>query len=348
MKLKRRALLGTTMRTLAAMTFVLCAAPVAAWAGDAIKVELVPKAMVGAGQPALVVRAEAAVGNLVLDVTRSTDGKRVKRASGPVAPGKSHSFPLELKAPGEARFAGTLALTLEDGQSGEMPIDVAVQLLPLLALKIAPEEVDLEKRSLRIAADRPLKRVQISVMSDSGTPLGTTEAAVDGTEARVSWKQSAGTPMRITVQAWDADEFFGAIELFPWRIDIPHEEVHFASGSHELGAAEGPKLEQSFALIQQAIDKYGKLATIRLFIAGHTDTVGDAASNRALSDRRARAIGRWFAQRGVKIPILYAGFGEDMLLLKTADDTDEAKNRRAEYIVAVDAPAMRGATWRPL
>lgn len=328
------------------MILLLWAVPAAA--EDAIKVELVPKAMAGAGQPALVVRAEAAVGNLVLDVKRSSDGKRVKLSSGPVPPGKSHAFPLELKAPGEARFAGTLALTLEDGQSGEMPIDVSVSLLPPLALKIAPGDVDLEKRTLRIEADRPLKKVQISVMSDSGTPLGTTEAGASGTEARVTWKQTAGTPLRITVQAWDADDFFGAIELFPWRVDIPHEEVHFASGSHEIGPQEGPKLEKSFALIQQAIDKYGKLANIRLFIAGHTDTVGDAASNRMLSDRRARSIGGWFARRGVKIPILYAGFGEEMLLLKTADDTDEAKNRRAEYIVAVDAPAMRGATWRPL
>lgn len=294
------------------------------------------------------VRAEAAVARIDLELTRSTDKKRVRLSSGAIAPGKSHSFPLELSSPGKAQFSGTLALKLEDGQGGEMPIDVGVELLPPLAVKIAPEDVDLAKKQLKISANRPLKKVQISVMSDTGTPLGTTEQDVGSDAAQVSWQQSPGTPLRITVQAWDADEFFGSIDLFPWRVDIPHEEVNFATGSHDITAAEAPKLEKSFALIKDAIEKYGKLATIRLFIGGHTDTVGDAASNRALSDRRAKSIGHWFEKRGVKIPISYAGFGEDLLLVKTPDQTDEAKNRRAEYIVAVEPPPMRGANWRPL
>jgi outer membrane protein OmpA-like peptidoglycan-associated protein len=336
------------LRAALSIALFLVATSRLAFAGDVIKVELVPKAQQGQGTPELVVRAEASIASLDLSITRSSDGKKIKQSSGAVSAGKLHRFPLEIAKPGKARFSGTLAVRLEDGQGGEMPIDVEAELLPQLEVKVAPEDVDLEKRKLRLSANRPLKKVQISVMSDVGTPLGTTEVPVDGSAAEVSWDQSKGTPMRITLQAWDEDEFFGAVELFPWRVDIPHEEVNFATGSHEVAGAEAPKLDKSLALIKDAIAKYGKLATIRLFIAGHTDTVGDAASNRALSDRRAQSIGRWFAQHGVKIPILYAGFGEDLLLVKTPDQTDEAKNRRAEYIVAVDAPAMKGATFRPL
>jgi outer membrane protein OmpA-like peptidoglycan-associated protein len=94
--------------------------------------------------------------------------------------------------------------------------------------------------------------------------------------------------------------------------------------------------------IQGAIRKYGALAKIRLFIAGHTDSVGDAASNRSLSRGRAKSIGRWFRKHGIKIPILSAGLGEDQLLIQTPDNTAEAKNRRAEYVVAVEAPALAG------
>ena len=324
-------------------------------AGEALKVELVPKAMKGQGLPELVVHAEAPLAKLTLTLKRSTDGKRLSMSAGPVHAGRSHRFELPMRKPGAAKFSGKLAVQLENGQSGEMPISVDVELVAPITVTIDREDVDLAARRLVLRADRDVEKVQVSLMSDSGTPLGTSVESWDG-DAKprgepiaVKWKQSAGTVMRITVQAFDPHGFFGAIELFPWRVDIPHEEVNFATGSFEIVATEEPKLATSYEQIQGAIDRFGKLASIRLFVAGHTDTVGDAASNRTLSNNRARSLGRWFKKRGVQIPILYAGFGEHMLLVLTPDNTDQAKNRRAEYIVAVDPPPIGGGVrWQPL
>ena len=103
--------------------------------------------------------------------------------------------------------------------------------------------------------------------------------------------------------------------------------------------------------MQSALQKYGELAEgVTLFVAGHTDTVGDAAANQVLSARRARAIARWFRSHGVKGAIRFAGFGESHLWVQTPDDADEPRNRRAEYIVAVDAPRIGGAevAWKSL
>lgn len=330
-------------------TSALLCAPSRARADDAVSIELVPKALHGEGQPALVVKAQTALSKVRLEVVRSTDKKRLSAEVSGLAPGKAHHFPLTMTAPGRARFEGKLSIALDDGQTGEMPIAVEAELLGPLGLTVAPEDLALPARTLTLGASRPIKRVELSLTSDQGTPMGVVEAGADGTRATVTWPESRETVLRIHVRAWDADGFFGAVELFPWRVDIPHEEVHFASGAHDIPAGEASKLEGSFSEVSKAIDKYGKLATIRLFIAGHTDTVGDAGSNRGLSERRAQSIGRWFKKRGITIPILTAGFGEDVLLVKTADETDEAKNRRAEYIVAVDAPAVRGKTpWQPL
>ena len=208
------------------------------------------------------------------------------------------------------------------------------------------EDVDLAKKELRVGASREVKKIEISCMSDTGTPLGTTvvddPANADG-KFIAAWEQSKGTVLRISVKAIDASGFFGGVDLFPWKVDIPHEEVNFKSGSFDIDATETAKLEASFKQIEGAIQKYGKLATIKLFIAGHTDTVGDDGSNLRLSNDRARSIGRWFKKRGVKIAVLYAGFGEQLLAVQTPDETDEVKNRRAEYIVAVEAPAMKGS-----
>jgi outer membrane protein OmpA-like peptidoglycan-associated protein len=170
-----------------------------------------------------------------------------------------------------------------------------------------------------------------------------------GTPIRVSWTQSAGTTMKLTVRAHDPDGFYFGVELYPWRVEIPHEEVNFATNSFTIDKSEEPKLDRSLQQISDAVARYGRWADIKLFIAGHTDTVGDSASNRALSLNRARAISQYFARRGVKVPILFAGFGEDALKVATPDETDEARNRRAEYIVAIEAPEARGGIeWKRL
>ena len=80
---------------------------------------------------------------------------------------------------------------------------------------------------------------------------------------------------------------------------------------------------------------------ITLFIAGHTDTVGSASANLKLSQERARSIAGWFRKRGVRLPISYEGFGETSLAVKTADNVDEARNRRADYVLSDGPPTLR-------
>jgi len=95
---------------------------------------------------------------------------------------------------------------------------------------------------------------------------------------------------------------------------------------------------------------------MQLYVAGHTDTVGTSASNRKLSLARARAIATYFKSKGLRIPIAFAGFGEDVLLVKTADETDERRNRRVDYVLGPvgGAPPFKGpylrarAEWKRL
>ncbi len=325
-----------------------------AQAEDALQVELFPRVLEGEGQPGLVVHAKERLHRVVLDVKRESDGKRITDSAGPIAGGRTHRFSLPLEAPGTSRFSGSLRVEWGRDQSGELPISVEAALLSKLVLEVRPDEIVVADRRLKLRTNRVITKAEVSLMSDAGTPLGFSEHEWEGREVggasepiELTWTTSGpGNLMRIHVKAYDRDGFFGGVELFPWRIDIPHEEVHFSTGAFDISKGEIEKLERSYVLLADALTRYGKFAKVRLFVAGHTDTVGDAASNRTLSQNRARAIGRWFVRRGVKVPVLHAGFGEDALLVKTNDEVDEAKNRRAEYIVAVDAPS--GAAWRPL
>jgi outer membrane protein OmpA-like peptidoglycan-associated protein len=220
-----------------------------------------------------------------------------------------------------------------------------------LDLTIDKSKVDLPGHHLELKASRDLARVTIKVVGDSGAALADESRDLGplpaGTPLVVGWTPSSDEPVvRIEVFVYDTDDYYKGIAIIPWSVSIPHEEVNFKTASAVIEDPEKPKLEASFAKVAEAVAKHPEIK-VTLFIAGHTDTVGDAPSNLRLSRQRALAIARWFRQRGLRIGIAYEGFGESALLIKTADDVDEPRNRRADYILAVDEPTFKTSGYRP-
>jgi outer membrane protein OmpA-like peptidoglycan-associated protein len=148
------------------------------------------------------------------------------------------------------------------------------------------------------------------------------------------------------------DGFWSELEILPWSVEIPHEEVNFESGSDAIPDAEVHKVDDAYAQLLEAVARYGDLVEISLYVAGYTDTVGGPGDNQALSERRARSIASAFRARGFGSPIYYQGFGEDALAVATPDNTDELRNRRALYLLAAQPPLPSSqvprASWRRL
>ena len=44
---------------------------------------------------------------------------------------------------------------------------------------------------------------------------------------------------------------------------------------------------------------------------------------------------------GLKNPIAYEGLGETAPVVKTADEVDEARNRRVDYILSLEPPRLQ-------
>ncbi len=69
-------------------------------------------------------------------------------------------------------------------------------------------------------------------------------------------------------------------------------------------------------------------------MTGHTDTVGSAKYNQALSERRAAAVKGQLVLDGVAAgEITATGVGKSGLLVPTADGVREPQNRRAEIVL---------------
>lgn len=80
-----------------------------------------------------------------------------------------------------------------------------------------------------------------------------------------------------------------------------------------------------------------------LMIAGHTDDVGGADYNQALSERRAESAARYMMAQGLERHIATAGLGEREALVSNASDAGRQKNRRIEIAIYASASLQEDA-----
>lgn len=111
-------------------------------------------------------------------------------------------------------------------------------------------------------------------------------------------------------------------------------QCSFKTDSDELAPgcdAKAKKLANLLIDVKKTLTDAG-LGGYRFVVSGHTDSSGDAAHNKELSQKRAAAIVRELVARGVPQGEIEAvGMGAERLLVKP-DNTDakKAKNRRYE------------------
>lgn len=212
------------------------------------------------------------------------------------------------------------------------------------------EHLDLDGRVLQFKLSRPATTASLVVIGDDGKELAKVTLDLAGKPAGtwipISWTQPANSHAMILRLRVAADDGVASnVELIPWSVVVDHEDVNFSTDSAKIEPGETAKLDASLAKITEVVSKSDRFVKLRLYIAGHTDTVGPSAKNRKLSLSRATAIGKYFRSKGLAIPIAIAGFGEDVLKAKTADNVDERINRRADYVLGPVAgtPPFKGA-----
>ncbi|MFZ5471121.1 MAG: OmpA family protein [Myxococcota bacterium] len=315
---------------------------------DAIDVSVSGRALIGQGVPTLNVHILEPIAGFRVKLNRS-DGKPVDIKGGG-KPGVTRALQLD-QPEGTFTYQGELTVNFPDGTTSSMPLQFETELFGPLRMKLEKGDVKVDERKVTFRISRPAGKAHVKVLMDTGKVVMDDDVLFNGEPAdsplEITWPQAPGKVMKIHIQAYDTSTFFTGVEIFPWQVDIPHEEVNFDSGKWDIRQQEQGKLDKSFALIREAVTKYGRLADIKLYIAGHTDSVGSTASNRTLSLNRARSIGAYLRKKGLRIPVLYEGFGEEALLVGTPDETDEQANRRAEYIIAVEAPHLKNPPFAP-
>ncbi|MFT4623381.1 MAG: outer membrane protein OmpA-like peptidoglycan-associated protein [Myxococcota bacterium] len=240
-----------------------------------------------------------------------------------------------------------------DGSEAESVVPLEYAYGGPLAVDLAQAKADVGKRTLTVSVSAPVERAEIIAYGARKAVLDETTVPLSGGpgEVEIPWVGRASDVVLLDVKLHGARGWV-SFTYSPWFLDIPHEDVRFASGQHAIPEEEAPKLNATLAQLTDVLDKYGAVVPVKLYIAGCTDTVGDAGSNKGLSERRARAIAAWLRAHGYDRPIYTHGFGEGLLAVKTGDEVDNAANRRVLYMVGADAPpagsGIPSVRWTPL
>jgi outer membrane protein OmpA-like peptidoglycan-associated protein len=93
----------------------------------------------------------------------------------------------------------------------------------------------------------------------------------------------------------------------------------------------------SFKQLDEVVKILNEYADYNLNIDGHTDNTGKAASNQALSEKRANAVKNYFVQKGIDEARLTAtGYGDSKPLAPNTSAANKAKNRRVEMSMKIN------------
>ena len=165
-------------------------------------------------------------------------------------------------------------------------------------------------------------KVGAVVMLDPKTEAERVEIKDADIELKTDWREREGKAVKAKRKGFAA--LFGGMPKPPERF-----RLYFETGKVVITEESREDLARLLALWTRV----GKESDMQ--VTGHTDTVGGREENDRLSLERAEAVIAALRNQGLVFDnnVHVAGRGERELLVKTADDVDEPKNRRVEIMV---------------
>jgi outer membrane protein OmpA-like peptidoglycan-associated protein len=155
---------------------------------------------------------------------------------------------------------------------------------------------------------------------------GNGNAVLDKAYAAEGAGAGSGALRPVQVDAQEVSQIFGGA-LAAQPIPPKTYTLYFISDSDQLTDASRAEFEAVFKEV-------ARRKAAEVVVTGNTDTVGKQEYNDALSLKRAEAVRQLFIARGLPADaVIAAGRGERDLLVPTADNVAEAKNRRVEITV---------------
>lgn len=274
----------------------------------------------------------------LLEVSCEAGGKTIEKTFSNVAAGSKQQV-VFTRTTSVTHADCFIRATYTDGNVDENNVPIDWQYQSSLSVDLSGASANIEKRTVTVKTSAAVTSADIIAYGAHKAELDRRTVEVSGGPGSVT-VPFVGDPQDVVLLdvTLKNETAWAGFTYSPWFLNIPHEDVLFASDSDVIDADQAWKLEATLTQLQDVVDKYGSVVPVKLYIAGCTDTVGDSSHNADLSRRRALSIGRWLKSHGFTYPIYYHGYGESLLAVQTGDSVDMQANRRALYMVGANPP----------
>lgn len=188
----------------------------------------------------------------------------------------------------------------------------------------------------RARAEAERLRIQAQLQAEEAERLRAqaqqAEAALDGAQAEQQAKADAARAQEAALARKEAELVAGA-KLPPVQRDARGEVFTLAGDAFASGQA---KLTAKAAASLKALGLYlAALPGGPVQVVGYTDSQGDPAANRSLSERRAQQVRAALVAAGLeRARVTAQGRGEEAPVADNRTAAGRAKNRRVEIVVA--------------
>ncbi|MFW6137884.1 MAG: OmpA family protein [Spirochaetota bacterium] len=161
-------------------------------------------------------------------------------------------------------------------------------------------------------------------VSDSGTKVSSGEeyyVVFEATDSAFNTAETDKVPFSVGILVLSTDR--------GWKIRVSNVEFGF-----DNAVLKGQKTFRLLDEVVSILKKYGKYSII---IEGHTDSTGEEDYNIQLSEKRARAVGKYLVENGIDEQRLsYQGYGAKHPVDTNKTAQGRARNRRVEFILVRD------------
>lgn len=114
------------------------------------------------------------------------------------------------------------------------------------------------------------------------------------------------------------------------KVNYAAQQIFFAKNSDKLTPGSLPALQEVVTLLKAHPE-------LKMAIDGHTDNTGKAATNLALSQKRAEAVKKYLVQQGVEASRLQAkGYGPGKPVADNSTEEGRSQNRRVEMSLTTE------------
>lgn len=228
----------------------------------------------------------------------------------------------------------------------ERRVGIAEQAARIEAARREIDRLERERSELRVEASRreaeraraeaEQLRIQTQIQAEEAERLRAqaeqVEAALDGAQAEQQGKVDAAREKEAALARKEAELVAGA-KLPPLRRDANGEVFTLAGDAFASGQAQ---LTRSAAASVKALGIYlAALPGGAVQVVGHSDSQGDAATNQALSEKRAQQVRAGLVAAGLaRARVTAQGRGAAEPVADNGSAAGRARNRRVEIIVS--------------